>query len=740
MNYLKSYKKLNQFIQNETFEPTLNWGLRMAIASVVPVIWGVETGHMDIAEWITLTAEGICWVELRGGAGLRMRVLVGGTLLTFFFALLGSITGSNIWLSMICMLFVGFISSLFKNLGDRGSGLAICAYVMFIICNAYPPKDFHGLEMRSLYILIGGVWTILVGLAASAFVPEQEPYRRSISMILKSIASLIDTVAKGWDGNGVRSGLREIYAKEKEVRGSIDSSLHFFESMAHQVSRDKGKEYNLAQARKASSLIAAHVIAISEELDSLQMPAITNATRLKLYALHKALQQTVERLAAYVLALKPEEELLLNSRIERLRKIIRLLNDHLFEEEAVERTTIFRVMQLTERSIKLIESCVNNMKQLGEEQPIYRSYSLIKTLYILHPKHLVNNIRILFNMNTNTARYALRTALAATLAMFVFKWFKIDHGYWLPFTVIIVIQPYFGATLKKAVDRTLGTVLGGIAGGLLLRLPTALHVKEIFMFVCAVFMVYYLRKKYSVAAFFITVSLVLLFAVESELSWTILFSRLGCTIAGAVLGIVSGFALLPTWDKKYLPRYLAESICCNYAYFKVSFFPSENQQVLPWTKYKRQAETSNSNAFDSFNRFLQEPGRKKSFSLFFQLITYNVRLTRELNNIHLELENTSGNEIKEPDAQQQALINECLYWFNKSVVMLQKINPHHEASILAVGEILHSPFALTPHQYNYMTKMIIDLKSMHQDLQELVLTMDTIMENPAAEEAQVQNS
>lgn len=735
MSYLKSYKRLNQFIQNETFEPTLNWGLRMAIASVVPVIWGVETGHMDIAEWITLTAEGICWVELRGGAGLRMRVLVGGTLLTFFFALLGSITGTSIWLSMVCMLFVGFLSSLFKNLGDRGSGLAICAYVMFIICNAYPVKSLHGLEMRSLYILIGGVWTILVGLAASAFVPEQEPYRRSIALILKSIASLVDTVARGWDGNGVRSGLREIYIKEKDVRTSIDSSLHFFESMAYQVTHDKGKEYNLAQARKASSLIAAHVIAISEELDTIKLPSITNAARLKLYALNKALQQTVERLAEYVLTLKPEEELLLNSRMERVRKIIRLLNDHLFEEEATNRTTIFRVIQLTERSIKLVESCISNMKQLGEEQPIYRSYSLIKTLYILHPKHLLHNIRILFDMNTNTARYALRTALAATLAMFIFKWFNIDHGYWLPFTVIIIIQPYFGATLKKAIDRTLGTVLGGIAGGLLLRLPTALHVKEIFMFICAVLMVYYLRKKYSVAAFFITVSLVLLFAVESELSWTILLSRLSCTIIGAILGIVAGFALLPTWDKKYLPRYLAASIYCNYEYFKVTFFPAEKQTSLPWTKYKRMAETNNSNAFDSFNRFLQEPsGRKKSFSLFFQLITYNVRLTRELNNIHLEIENNPpGDTIKEPDAQQQALINECLYWFNKSVGMLHKINPGQEISMLAVGEMLHSPFAMTQHQYNYMNKMLIDLKSMHQDLQELALTEDAIIDPPLAQ-------
>lgn len=725
MSYIQSYKRLSKFIQNETFEPTLNWGLRMAVASVVPVIWGVATGHMDIAEWITLTAEGICWVELRGGAGLRLRVLVGGTLLTFFFALLGCVTGTSIWLSMICMFFVGFISSLFKNLGDRGSGLAICAYVMFIICNAYPPKTMHALELRSLYILIGGVWTILVGMAASAFVPEQEPYRRSIAMIWKSISGLIEVVSKGWDGKGVRSGIRDVYTKEKETRNAIDSSLHFFESMAHQVSRSKDKEFYLAQARKATSLVAAHIIAISEELDNIQLPAIDNSVKLKLYALNKALQQTVDRMAVYTLTLKPEEELLLNSRIQRLRKLIILLNEYPLETDSTVQTSIARVIQLTERTIKLVESCIGNLKQLGDEQPIYRSYSLIKTVYVLHPKHLLRNIRTLFDINTNTARYALRTAFAATLAMFVSKWFNIDHGYWLPFTVIIVIQPYFGATFTKAIDRTIGTVAGGLVGGLLLRLPTALHVKEIFMFVCAVFMVYYLRRKYSIAAFFITVSLVLLFAVEEELNTTLLLSRLFCTIGGAALAIIAGFALLPTWDKKYLPRYLAESINNNYEYFKVTFF-SEGK-LVQWTRYKRQAETQNSNAFDSFNRYMQEPtGGKKSFAIFFQLITSNVRLTRELNSIHLEQENRQDNDI--PDATQQALINECLFWFNKSVALLKKIHPHIEPDILAVGEVLQSPFSLTPHQVNYLGKMLIDLKSMHQDLDELTHTLENLME------------
>jgi uncharacterized membrane protein YgaE (UPF0421/DUF939 family) len=691
----------------------------MAVASVVPIIWGAATDHMAIADWITLTAEAICWVELRGSAGLRLRVLLGGTMLAVLFALLGCITGPSIWLSLAGMLFVGFISGLFKNLGDRGSGLAISVYLMFIICNAYPPQTLPDLEKRMLYVLIGGVWTTLVGMAASAFIPEQEPYRRSIAMIWKAISGLTGTIAKGWDGKGPRSGLREVYLKEKEVRAAIDNSLHFHETMAHQVSEKKQKEYRLAQTRKATSLVATHVIAMSEELESLNFSSLDNAVRLKLYALSKALQQTVDRMAVYVLTLKPEEELLLASRMARLKKLTGFLEEYPFAEKSPEEQSVKRILQLTERAIRLVESCIKNLQELGAEKPIYRSYSLIKTIYVLHPKYLLRNIRLLFNFNTLTARYSLRTAVAATIAMFVFKWWHIDHGYWLPFTVIIVIQPYFGATLKKALDRLIGTVLGGLVGGALLRLPSGLHVKEIILFICAVFMVYYLRKRYSVAAFFITVSLVMLFAVEESVSTTLLLTRLFCTIGGAALGIIAGFALLPTWDRKLLPRYLAASVVGNYEYFLATFFPDEPN--INWTRYKRIAETHNSNVFDSFNRYIQEPSaRKHLFDLFYQLITYNVRLTRELNNIHLEQENRNDrNALPPATTQQQACINECLGWFNRNLELIKQLDTGEKISLHTIPENRLSPFCLTGPQSIYVDKMIIDLKSMYQDLQML---------------------
>jgi len=692
----------------------ITWGLRMAVAATVPVAWGVATNNMVLASWITIAAECICWVELKGSFAQRVRVLFGGAFLALLFAILGSITGNNIFFSVLAMLFVGFIAGLFKNLGDRGAGLAVCVQVMFVISNAYPTKTLPELQERLILVLIGGAWTLFTGLAASLIVPAQQPYRRTIALIWRANASLASAITKGWDGTALRSSVRDIYLKEKDVRASLDSSFHFFETMAHQAKKEERTKYQLAQLRKATALVAANIIAIAEELETIRIKDVQHELRIKIYDTLRALEQSLDRMGVFVVNLKSEEELLINSRILRLNKLIALLKEHKVFDESMPEQTVRRVIHLLERTVKFMQTALTRLEDMGEDLPVFRSYSLIKTLFVLHPRHWLRNIRLLFNFNTNNARYALRSAVAAGLALFVYKWFKIDHGYWLPFTVLIVIQPYFTATIRKAIDRVVGTLAGGLVGGLLVRLPAAVYAKELMLFVCFVFMVYYIRKKYAVAVFFVTVSVVLLFDVEEVINPMLIGIRALCTIAGAALGIGAGFALLPTWDKKYLPRYLGDAIGCNYQYFLATFY---SDKEINWTRHKRSAESKNSNAFDSFSRYMEEPGSKskKKLMTYFQLINHSVRITRELNNIHLEREQGAEAYVDVNVAPQQ-LADECLLWFNKNLQALEKIQPGVSRNIVEQPQISAEQAVLTVQQKIYLDKLLIELKSLHQDL------------------------
>lgn len=691
----------------------------MAVAAIVPVLWGLATGNLLHASWMTLTAEGICWVELKGSFTQRVWILVTGIILALCFCILGTLTANYLWVSVVAIFIVCFLSGLFKNLGDRGSGLALCVYVMFIVCNAYPVHDADGLKDRVALVLIGGLWTVSVSIAGSLFTPLRQPFRRSIALIWKANAALLDTIIKGWDGNGVRSGLHDIYQKERQVRSAMDSSLQLFENRSFQTSNIPLTEQELAKLRKLSSLVGIHIVAIGEELAGVKLSEYSKTTQLKVYEALWQMKELVSKMAIYTAVLKPEALLIVYAAIDKANKQIAELSEEIPHVE-IHQQTLKRIVQLSERAIRIMESGIAHLENVGGDQPVYSSYSFLKTLFLLQPRVWIKHTKLLFNFNTLTVRYILRSSVVASVAIFIYKWFQIDHGYWLAFTVILVMQPYFGATLQKALDRIIGTLTGGIVGGFLIQLHDVFYLRELFLFISFIGMVYFVRTKYSWAAFFITVSLVLLFDVEQSLDTNIIIMRAICTVGGACLAVLAGFALLPDWDSKWLPIHISSSIKNNYEYFIASFFSSQKED---WTKMKRLAETANSNAFDSFNRYLSEPsvGDRPVRGLY-QIILHSVHITRELNNFNIE--NEAVAECEEMMAKEQAdRVNECLYWFNQVMDILKKRYPKMNISIQEIS-LLELKYPYTVHQNFYIGKLLAELKSLHSNLSKLIVIID----------------
>lgn len=687
----------------------------MALAGTLPIVWGMATGHMSDAVWITLTAEAVSWVELKGSFAWRVRTLIIGSVLALIFASIGQLTAGNIWLSVLCMFGTGFVATMLKNLGDRASGLAICVYLLFIICNAYPAKSTDALGHRLLLIGLGASWPVIVGIIISLVTPAEEPFRRQIALIWRSIALLVNTISKTGSDKRSRALLRDIYAKEKDVRAAIDNSYQFYSRMAHQVNQEEHQQYQLANVRKIAGLVAVNAIEIGEEMEYITISALDNSLRLKAAALFKALQEAISRISIFTITLNPEERLIAVSQINRLKKLIELIRSFPLPDDQRQVQAIERILLLTERIIRLMERALQRLEQMGEDVPVFRSYSMMKTLFVLKPKYLLSNLRTVFNFDSHNTRYALRSAIAATIGIFISKWFHIDHGYWIPFSVMIVIQPYFGATYKKALDRIVGTLLGGIAGGLLLHLPTGLYLNEVIIFITFLMMVYYVKKNYAVAVFFVTLNLVLLFHLEASFSNPLLITRALCTVGGSLLAVASGWALFPTWDKKWLPAHLAGAIKCNYDYFINTFYAPE--RITNWTKYKRSVESKNSNVFDSFNRYLSEPGGQKS-PVYYDLVTYNVRITRNLNSLHIEQDEKKETNVHPATDAQQKRIDESLAIFRKIMSYLPGIDQTISIPNIKDPE-RRTPFTLNDAQMTSLDKLVIELKAMEPELAQL---------------------
>lgn len=737
MSLTSSYQSVNKRLQSEYLEPAWGWGIRVALSVTLPLVWGALADKGSGAEWMAIAAECVSFIELKGNIGQRVRLLLSASLLCIVFCLAGSLAGNYLWISMPGMLLVGFLSGLFKNLGDRGMGLALSVYIFYIITSAYPLNTADALWTRCGWVALGSLWTFLVGLCSFLFLRIGTPYRRTIAAIWKSVASLAHVTGKGWDGRVTRSSVREIYLKEKEVRAAIDSSLFLFEETLDQVNKSQKTKYALAQTRRCASMVSMHIIQISETAEQLNKVANDRKFTVQFYSLFRVLEQIGERMEIYLLTLKEEERILVMSRIERLRKISLFITELPESQERGVSQLVKKILVLSERVARLVEKSLELMAQPGEKR-VYKAYSFTQTLNILHPKYFKNNMRQLFNFDSITTRYALRIGVGAFLgtvfayyfsgpnglSVFLYERYGVPmiklrhHGYWIPFTAIVVSQPYFGATLKKGLERSIGTIAGIVVGTGFLMLPFPVLARFIMVFFSSIFLIYFLRRQYSIATFFITLMLVGLLAIDPQFDAGLMRTRIFCTLIGSALAISAGFWLLPSWDKDQLPKLLAEAISANFSYFQSTFYRTE--EIIPWTRLKRMAESRNSNAFDSFTRFMQEPvrRRKKGYANFYYLLTHNVRVTRELNNFHSETE--LGEEkipIREKEKFYQMLY-QCDDLFRENIGLMKKTgNLFIEEKLLKSfpEEGFHNMQPTEP-QMVFIEKMLIELKAISAGL------------------------
>lgn len=591
----------------------------MALATVVPILWGTLTSRQEAAGWMALAAQAICWVELKSGFGGRLRILLGGIVLAVASTALGNLAGGYVILSVLAMLVVGFAAGMFKNLGDRGAGLSISLYVLFIIAAAWPTDDAAALLQRLGWVGIGGGWNAVVAMGAAAASGKRSPARRAIAGVWRASAELFRTVGQGWDGKQPRAGLRALYQKETAVRTAIDAALSH-ESIAASKA--------LTSVRRTASLVGALAASCGESLAHVRRQEIPAGSRRRISRLTKALADMSETFGLATATLRTPEAALVAA-IERARDELDGL-----KKEMLESAPLLRAAQLAERSLRLADATRTTLISMETERPFYRSPSVLRLVVALHPRHWWSGVRLLFSSSASTLRYAGRIAAVSALAMALYRGLDIPRGYWLPLTVIVVAQPYFGATIKKARERVIGTVVGGLLGGALMLIPTGIFLREAVLAVSSFLMVFYARKNYSVATVFITLTLVLVLSVTDEATPATLLVRALVTAAGAVLAVAAGFFLLPTWDRNALPRHMAGAFVGVYDYFITTFYQKSTD---PWTAAKRRAERAAATAFDSLSRYLNEPGSTRRIAgAHFGTLSHIVRITHELNALHLE--------------------------------------------------------------------------------------------------------
>jgi uncharacterized membrane protein YccC len=161
--------------------------------------------------------------------------------------------------------------------------------------------------------------------------------------------------------------------------------------------------------------------------------------------------------------------------------------------------------------------------------------------------------------------FALRLMACMGVAGVFSEVLPLQRSYWVPLTVAIVLKPDYGSVFARALQRGIGTIVGAVAGAVLLALFHGAWLLIPFG-VLAALLPYGRDRNYGLQATFLTPLVVVLVDLLKPTGWQLALDRLVDTLIGCAIVVVIGFAPWPTAWYAHLPAKFGQAALdvCTY--------------------------------------------------------------------------------------------------------------------------------------------------------------------------------
>jgi uncharacterized membrane protein YccC len=648
-------KQINTIIRQQYFEPTISWSLRVVLALNVPlIVIPLYKGFSYEVIWSAFGAYMLSLIDYRGLHYKKIVIQLITALLVVVCALTGMYVTHSAWWSVLAMFTTGMCVALIRNWSDYGPSIAISAGFFFLFGLATPVSVEVSLDY-ALYLMLGCAWAMLITAFSFPFQPSN-PLRRSVAKIWKANTDLLDVMIRKLT-HDERVSITQITEKELAVRNLINQSRNLFATRENKKTRVRTHHYDqMIELRKTASLFAAALSSMQEELEMLNGRTILAREDVSIYKTLSAFAQAGAGISIVIFTQRPDDLELARIRVKRCEVAVGIFNESVknIQSDEKEKQAIRHFTEVLYQALYYLQLTISQVdtKQNIAKSDYLENYKLSFHEFMsgLKPAAFAEFIRELSKINSDQFIYALRVAIGLALGVFLFKFFNIDHGYWIPLTMMIVIQPYYGATLKRGLERMVGTVAGIVLGGIIMLLPLPREVHIGILIVDSFCVAYFLRNNYKVGVFFVTIMMVLLMQISQQGTWQLIGWRIVSTVLGALLALAAGYAFWPSWEKKRFPALLVNALTENKSYLLqvIRYAEKKLPAAESWHRNRRLAEGANNAVFVSVQRMLQEPEHARTqVDRNLIWVSSSIRITREITSAGLSLEKDKLNSAEE---------------------------------------------------------------------------------------------
>lgn len=222
----------------------------------------------------------------------------------------------------------------------------------------------------------------------------------------------------------------------------------------------------------------------------------------------------------------------------------------------------------------------------------------------------IATLRKEFRWDSIPFRHALKAAAAITFAIVTARFLELRHAVWLPVSVIVVMRPSVGGTLRIGWRRFWGTVIGAAIGvGILFLNPSSAILVGFIIFS---FFLMILVRVFSYTAFSgcLSLGIILLLGVLFTDGWQFGVERILDTFLGIAIGIAASFGVWPNMARKNLRAKMANLVELQSSHFKILSKSYLHGGISETTIVQTRIDASNmlDTCAESFREAAAEPG------------------------------------------------------------------------------------------------------------------------------------
>ncbi|MEP7252613.1 MAG: FUSC family membrane protein [Ginsengibacter sp.] len=590
------------------FSQYLADGVRVTIEILLPAFVFAQFGMLTTGISISLGALCVSIADAPGPVEHKRNGMLYCNLIIFPMALITGLLNHNIFSLGILILLSSFFFTMLTVFGNRANSIGTAA-LLILILQMSSVSPFVETFRNSLFILGGGVWYMAIALLFYRLTPYR-PAQRSLGncihdtakfLRIKSALFATDTdldaayrqlVDQQVVVNEKQDAMRELLFKNRELlkeSTTVGRKLVItFVDVVDLYERIMANWYDFDVLRKrfgSSGIldgVATIMVGYSEELDRIGQAIQSNSYYTRQYDFTAELENLKNKITA------SNEEGNSNFILRKVLVNIRKLDGHISD----------------------ILNYFDERNQAGRKIRTPLEYSRFVSHQQIDATVFKNNL----TLESSVFRHSLRMMITCGLGFTISKLISYGHhSYWILLTIVIILKPGFSLTKQRNFERFTGTLIGGIAGILIISF---IHDRIALFIIMAFFMIgtyTYVRVKYILMVIFMTPYLLILFNFLGLGILDVAGERLLDTAIASILAFMASYFLFPFWESKQLPGYMASVLKANLDYLQIlsDTLCGKKSSSLEYKLVRKELFISTANLAAAFHRMLSEPKSKQ---------------------------------------------------------------------------------------------------------------------------------